>query len=184
LLDGVPWSEMAVVARSGAQVSALRAGLARSGVPVVVPGAEVPVRSEPAVRPFLLALRCAVELADGTGPDAAVPDAAVPDAAVPDEATAAALLTSPIGGLDALGLRRLRKALREVEIGSGGYRASGALLVEAVTTPGVAATLGPRAAAAARALRSVLAVLEAGTSAARVPGATAATVLWALWSAA
>lgn len=175
LLDGLPWQEMAVVARSGAQVSALRSGLARLGVPVVVPGAEVPVRSEPAVRPFLLALRCVVEMEQ--------PDGGEADDSVLDEAVAASLLTSSIGGLDALGLRRLRKALRDAEIESGGYRASGTLLVEAVTLPGISASLGPRAAAGARALRSVASVLEAGRAAARVPGATAATVLWALWSA-
>lgn len=164
LLDEVPWRDMAVIARSGAQVAALRSGLARLGVPVTVPGAEVPVRSEPAVRPFLLALRCVVE-------------------PVLDEAAAASLLTSPIGGLDALGLRRLRQALREVEISSGGYRASGALLIEAVTVPGVAESFPPHAHAAARALRAVVRVLDAGRSAALETGATAATVLWALWSA-
>ncbi len=186
LLDGVPWREMAVVARSGAQVAALRSGLARLGVPVVVPGAEVPVRSEPAVRPFLLALRCVVgdeERPDGTEPAVETAEGAAPQGPLLDEAAAAALLASPIGGLDALGLRRLRKALRAAEIDSGGYRASGALLVEAVTVPGVAASLGPRAIVGARALRNVVGVLEAGRTAARVPGATAATVLWALWSA-
>ena len=165
VLEGLGWGQMAVVARSGAQVAALRSGLARLGVPVLVPGAEVPVRSEPAVRPFLLALRCVV-----TGEV--------------DEALAAELLSSPIGGLDALGLRRLRKALRELEISAGGYRASGALLVEAVTVPGVAEALPAHVGPGVRALRQVVRVLEAGREAFEVPGATASTVLWALWSAA
>jgi len=181
LLEGVPWDQMAVVARSGAQVAALRSGLTQLGVPVDVPGAEVPVRSEPAVRPFLLALRCVVSGPRSDGPAETEPGGS--GALQVDEPTAALLLTSPIGGLDALGLRRLRKALRELELGAGGYRASGALLVEAVTTPGVADALGPRGAAGARALRSVVAVLEAGRGAVEVPGATAATVLWAMWSA-
>jgi len=164
VLRGVPWSRMAVLARSGAQVAALRAGLARFQVPVTVPGAEVPVRDEPAVRPFLLAMRCVV-----TGEV--------------DEASAVELLTSPLGGLDALGLRRLRKALRENEIAAGGYRASGTLLVEAVTVPGVVDTLPPSTGPGLRALRRVVGVLEAGRGAAAQEGATAATVLWAMWSA-
>ena len=188
LLDGLPWHEMAVVARSGAQVSALRSSLARLQVPVDVPGAELPVRSEPAVRPMLLALRCVTSARDheqGERPEE-VSDAAPVLEAWPDldEAAAAELLTSVLGGLDALGLRRLRKVLRDMEIDSGGYRASGALLVEAIVAPGVAGSIPVHAATEARAVRTVARVLAAGSRAAREPGATAATVLWALWSAA
>src|SRR5690606_7052383 len=153
LLGHVPWRDMAVVARSGAQVTALRSALVRLSVPVHVPGAELPVRSEPAVRPFLLAMR-AVNDAEDPSRDADEPWL--------DEETVAELLTSVVGGLDALGLRRLRKLLREAELSSGGYRASGALLVEAVTASGLAATLPAHAAPQARALRTVTAVLEAG----------------------
>ncbi len=175
LLGHVPWRDMAVVARSGSQVTALRSALVRLSVPVHVPGAELPVRSEPAVRPFLLAMRAVIDAEDPSR-----------DADEPwlDEETVAELLTSVVGGLDALGLRRLRKLLREAELSSGGYRASGALLVEAVTASGLAATLPAHAAPQARALRTVTAVLEAGRRAMREPGATAATVLWAVWSAA
>lgn len=204
LLDGVPWHQMAVVARSGARVAALRSGLTRLGVPVDVPGAELPVGSEPAVRPFLLALRCvttasapapeggreddAPEATDASQDGFAASDEGRPEALVPgwpglDEETAAALLTSVVGGLDALGLRRLRKALREAEIAAGGHRASGALLVEAVTAPGVAATLPGHLVAEARGLRVVARVLAAGRKAANEPGATAATTLWAMWAA-
>ncbi|QZN87623.1 AAA family ATPase [Cellulomonas sp. C5510] len=58
LEDGTPWAEMAVVTRSGAQVTALRRALGSASVPVAVVGSDVPLRDEPAVRPLLDALRC------------------------------------------------------------------------------------------------------------------------------
>ncbi len=55
---GLPWSAMAVVVRSARSTLPLRRALAVAGVPVAVPPTEVPVRDEPAVRPFRLALGC------------------------------------------------------------------------------------------------------------------------------
>ncbi len=90
----------------------------------------------------------------------------------------AELLTGPLGGADAVAVRRLRQALRAAEIAGGGGRASDDLLVEAVLTPGALALLDPRVGAPAR---RVAAVLAAGGAAAATAGATAETVLWALW---
>ena len=58
--DGLEWSQMAVVARSGAQVTALRRALTRASVPVSVLGSDVPLREEPAARPLLDAMRRAL----------------------------------------------------------------------------------------------------------------------------
>lgn len=160
---GTAWSAMAVLVRSAGGTQALRRALTAAGVPVVVPSTETPVRDEPAVVPLRLALRCAVD----------------PEALTPE--VAAELLTGPVGGLDPVGLRRLRQALRAEELAGGGGRGSDALLVDAIAAPGRLATLDPRT---SRGARRVADFLAAGLDAARLPGATAETVLWALWEAA
>ena len=102
LHDGVPWSSMAVLVRSViGQVPLLRRALAATGVPSVIAGDELPLEAEPGVRPLLLLLRCALH----------------PDAL--DEEAAVELLAGPLGGTDALGLRRLRRALRAAARGAG-----------------------------------------------------------------
>ena len=94
LADGVPWGRMAVLVRSAQrQLPALRRALAAAGVPVTVAGDELPLPDEPGVRPLLTLLRCALR----------------PDRL--DEETAVELLTGPLGQTDALGLRKLRRAL-------------------------------------------------------------------------
>lgn len=163
LTDGVAWSEMAVVARSGTQVAALRRALVDAQVPVSVLGSDVPLREEPAVRPLLDAMALAV---GRTALDAPL---------------AARLACSPLGGLDAVGLRRVRRALRAEELAGGGGRTSDTLLVEALGDRGRAATLAP---AVARPVGRLADVLACGREAASAPGADAQTVLWALWSAA
>ncbi|WP_246130989.1 ATP-dependent helicase [Cellulomonas aerilata] len=160
---GVPWGRMAVVARSGGQVTALRRALAGGSVPVSVLGSDVPLREEPAVRPLLLALRCAL------------------DPVTLDAEAATTLLTSPYGGADAVGLRRVRRALRAEELAGGGGRASDALLVEMLQDPARTATLPSTVRRGPRRLAELLA---AGRLAGLEPGATAQTVLWAVWSAA
>jgi ATP-dependent exoDNAse (exonuclease V) beta subunit len=86
---------MAVLVRSViGQVPLLRRALAATGVPSVIAGDELPLEAEPGVRPLLLLLRCALH----------------PETL--DEEAAIELLAGPLGGTDALGLRRLRRALR------------------------------------------------------------------------
>ncbi len=159
LRRGVPWDEMAVVARSGARVTVLRRALAQAGVPVRVVGSDVPLRDEPAVRPLLDAVRVAV------GEPLEVD-------------TAARLACSPLGGLDTVGLRRVRRALRAEELAGGGGRSSDALLVEVLEAPGRAATLPPHV---ARPVERLAAVLQAGRDAAAAPGSDVESVLWAVW---
>ncbi|QIK84117.1 UrvD/REP family ATP-dependent DNA helicase [Sanguibacter sp. HDW7] len=161
LRDGLPWSQMVVLARSGGQVAALRRALTAASVPVTVLGSEGPLRDEPAVRPLL----DAVEVASGAELDA--------DRAV-------ALLLSPIGGLDVVGLRRLRRALRAEELSGGGTRASDALLCEVLADP-VRTEVLPSA--VRRAPARVARVLARGREAAALAGADAQTVLWAVWDA-
>ncbi|WP_285617757.1 ATP-dependent DNA helicase [Kineosporia sp. NBRC 101677] len=157
----LPWSRMAVVVRSTKATSALRRALGSAGVPVAIPTAEVPVRDEIAVVPLRLALRCALRPAELTAD------------------VAGDLLTSPIGGADAIAVRRLRQALRSEEIAAGGGRASDALLVQALAEPVHLAGLEPRISAPAR---RVAAVLAAGREAAARPDASPETVLWEIWA--
>ncbi|MCU1432457.1 MAG: helicase, partial [Actinotalea sp.] len=163
LHDGVPWSGMAVVARSGDQVTELRRTLLAAQVPVAVVGSDVPLRAEPAVRPLLLALSCVLDREALTAEDVS------------------ALLVSPLGGMDPVGLRRLRRALRSEEIAGGGGRSSDPLLVELLTAPSRAGSLP---AAVRRPVQRLAQLLADGRVALARPDSTAVDVLWALWSAA
>ncbi|WBC12211.1 ATP-dependent DNA helicase [Micromonospora sp. WMMA1947] len=161
LLDGVPWSRMAVLVRStGRQLPSLRRALHTAGVPTVVHGEDLPLHLQPAVAPLLLLLRCALE----------------PDRL--DEEAAVALLHSPLGGADPLAERRLRQGLRALALAGGDRRPSGELLVEALREPADLATIERRWAAPAQAVAHLLAI--ARETAAR-PGATVEDVLWAVW---
>ncbi|MCZ7435548.1 PD-(D/E)XK nuclease family protein [Micromonospora sp. WMMC241] len=161
LLDGVPWSRMAVLVRStGRQLPSLRRALHTAGVPTVVHGEDLPLHLQPAVAPLLLLLRCALD----------------PDRL--DEEAAVALLHSPLGGADPLAERRLRQGLRALALAGGDRRPSGELLVEALRDPAELATIERRWAAPAQAVAHLLATAR---QAAGAPGATAEDVLWAVW---
>ena len=173
LLEGVPWSQMAVIVRGQGRTSTLRRVLMAAGVPVSVPFAQVPVRDEVAVRPLLALLDVVLNVAMGR-----------PDPVDPQTAVDAVL--SPIGGADAIGLRRLRRALRQGELDSGGGRSSEELLARALVAPNTLGMLGPEGAPA----RRVATAIAAGVRAARTlagsrwaPGVTAESVLWAMWEA-
>ena len=162
LFDGIKLSDMAVIVRTGGQLSQLARYLSGQGIAVKIPVAETAVRDEAAVRPLLDALGMVLE----------------PDRL--DAETAVQLLTSRIGGATAIDLRRLRQSLRREERLGGGGRSSDALLVEALRNPATLQTLGREAGPAKR----IAAMLSSGMQAAQEPGANAETVLWALWSAA
>ncbi|MDO3702392.1 ATP-dependent DNA helicase [Micromonospora sp. C28SCA-DRY-2] len=163
LLDGVPWSEMAVLVRSTArQLPSLQRALHAAGVPTVVHGEDLPLHLQPAVAPLLLLLRCALE----------------PERL--DEEAAVALLHSPLGGADPLAERRLRQGLRALALAAGDRRPSGELIVEALRDPAELAGIERRWAEPAQTVAGLLAVAR---EAAARPGATAEEVLWAVWRA-
>ncbi|PRY01995.1 ATP-dependent helicase [Allonocardiopsis opalescens] len=162
LVDGRPWSRMAVVVRSAVrQVPVLRRALLAAGVPVTVSGDELPLGAEPVVRPLLNLMRYGLRpgLLDG--------------------ARAEELLTSPLGGADAVGLRRLGRALRELDRAEGGRRPTSALLVAALRRPEELTLVADRVGAPARRVGGLLALV--GERAAQ--GRSAEEVLWELWSA-
>ncbi|GAB4084192.1 ATP-dependent DNA helicase [Myceligenerans cantabricum] len=180
LLHGTPWDRMAVIARSGTRLAALRRELASASVPVALLGSDLPLRDEPAVAPLLAAARVAAGAPRGSLEALIAAEISGGDVEPLDPETAALLLTSPIGGLDAVGLRRLRRALRSEELADGGGRTSDALLVEALGDPARAGLLPENV---RRGPVQVASVLAAGRTAAAEPGATAQTVLWAVWDA-
>jgi len=165
LEGGIPWSEMAVLVRSGARsIPLLRRVLTAAGVPLEVAGDEVPLVREPAVAPLLLALRVAA------------------DAEALTNEAARQLLLSPLGGADPAALRRLGRELRAHDRLARERRGesplpapSGDLLREAVADPRVLLLLDERVARPAARLARLLAdareALRAGPEAA----------LWALW---
>jgi superfamily I DNA/RNA helicase/RecB family exonuclease len=179
LLRGTPWERMAVIARSGTRLAALRRELVSASVPVALLGSDLPLRDEPAVAPLLAAVKTCAGAPRGSL-EALIAEELDGDEPVLDPETAAQLLVSPIGGLDAVALRRLRRALRSEELSAGGGRTSDALLVEVLADPARAALLPTQV---RRGPLAVARVLAAGREAAGEPGATAQTVLWAVWAA-
>lgn len=159
LLDGIPWSAMAVVLRSGAELPGFARALAGSDVPVSGRHARSALRDAPGAAPLIAAAACVL------GIEPLTPE------------TATELLTGPLGRLDRVGLRRLRLALRHDELAGGGVRSAEELLVEALGAVGGFVTIdapsGRRAARLARLLDT------ARRAAAR--GATVEELLWLLW---
>ncbi len=174
LEDGIGWDEMAVLVRSGRQsIGPLRRALGGAGVPVEVASDEVPLVRDPAVLPLLDALRAVVHL-DNDDPE---------HADFIDAGRAEALLTGPLGGLDAGDVRRLGRHLREQEKAASQAehrtpRSSRELVRRAVVDPDVlAAATGPEA-DRAQALTALLREARAELA----DGGSAEQVLWTLWS--
>jgi superfamily I DNA/RNA helicase/RecB family exonuclease len=157
LIDGVPWSQMAVIVRSVPRIGAgLSQALTRAGVPVAVAGPGGALGRQPAARALLAVLAVVLDGLDGE--------------------RALALLTGPIGRVDPVSLRQLRRTLRHR---AGAERSRGEvadLLVAALTGNGSAGL----AAAQARPLRRVRAVLDAAARCHR-NGHDPRYTLWAAW---
>ncbi|GGR67184.1 helicase UvrD [Nocardioides luteus] len=103
LEDGIDWSDMAVLVRSGRNsIPQLRRSLTAAGVPVEVASDETPLVREPAAAVLLDALGVVV--------DADV-DSELDERYVRPE-RCEELLTGPLGGLDATDVRALTRTLR------------------------------------------------------------------------
>ncbi|OBB39439.1 ATP-dependent DNA helicase [Mycobacterium sp. 852002-51961_SCH5331710] len=155
LVDGVPWSQMAVIVRSVPRLgTALARTLAAASVPVDTPTPAMPLADQPAVQALLTVLA-----ATAHGLDAE---------------QASALLTGPIGRVDPVSLRQLRRALRRTD-GSQPPREFGELLVEALEhgVDGLPENLG-------RPLDRVRKVLVAARRSAEA-GADPRYTLWQAW---
>ncbi len=162
LEDGVPWSQIAVLVRSGMlSIPGLRRALVGAGVPVQVAGDEVPLRAEPAVQPLLEAL------------------AACHDPASMSVETAHLLVTSPLAEVDAASLRRLGRALRRAARAAGDDSPppSAELLRSALVEPLLLGDLSDATAVAVRRLGRLIAQVHRQFEA----GHPAEEALWTLW---
>jgi superfamily I DNA/RNA helicase/RecB family exonuclease len=156
LVDGVPWSQMAVIVRSMSRAApGLSHALVRAGVPVAPPAVRGTLAEQPAAQALLTVLAATADGLDGE--------------------RALALLTGPIGRVDPISLRQLRRTLRRADV-DGPPREFADLLVEALT--GDWSLRLP--ASQARPLRRVRAVLDAATRCHRRGGDPRYT-LWAAW---
>jgi len=159
-LKGTPWEKMAVICRSGTQLGDLRRELLGAEVPVATLGADVPLHQEPAVAPVLTIFR-AVTTDDPLSAESLIE-----------------ILASPLGGTDAIGLRRLRQALLLRERSAGGTRTSDQLLVAALADERLRQPLGELGTG----LHRVAGAL-AGGQAAKAQTGDIASVLWGIWAA-
>ncbi|WP_285031597.1 ATP-dependent DNA helicase [Mycolicibacterium sp. lyk4-40-TYG-92] len=156
LVDGVPWSQMAVIVRSVPRAgTALARALTAAGVPVQQQADTTPPAQHPAVGALLTALDCVADQLTGD--------------------RALALLTGPIGRVDPVSLRQLRRALRRAD-GSG--REFGELLVEALGADGKQ-QLPDQLARPVRRVRGVLDAARRSAAAGQDPH----FVLWQAWHA-
>ena len=176
LIDGVPWSDMAVIARSSTRLDALGRGLDRVGVQAQT-AAPIPAANDTTVRAILT-------MAEGI----------VRTEFTEDEVFA--VLASPLYRVDSLLLRRLRRAcyLADLAVGDGAGqgRGGGEVLtaqVNAVLRGGADAAANAALAtlansAAAQSARAVGALLEAlgRMRDAHAAGATIDAVLFEAWS--
>ncbi|OBK66339.1 ATP-dependent DNA helicase [Mycobacterium sp. 1165178.9] len=154
LIDGVPWSQMAVIVRSVPRAGArLPRALAAAGVPVAAPAVPGPLSAEPAARALLTVLLATADGLDGQ--------------------QALALLTGPIGRVDPVSLRRLRRTLQRANPGRAPEDFAD-LLVEALSAD--VPLPGPQFAP----LRKVRAVLGAA-SRSHAAGDDPRYTLWAAW---
>lgn len=160
LSAGVRWDRMAVIAHDTRQVTQLETELAAREIPTRAAGVQRPLGSEGIVRDIVGIVRLALTPVE--------------------ERTALDLeeaLRTPFGGMDAIGLRRLRARLRHLELEQGGSTPARELLRQAMAMPGHFSLIdAPEARAAAR-FADTIATLSASAAA----GETVHDLLWRVW---
>lgn len=156
LLEGVPWGSMAILVRSvAAGLQAVTRACAVAGVPLLVGGRTQMLSAEPLVAGLVALLECGVSPALLTGE------------------RALDLLSSPLAGMDALGLRRMRRALRSARPGEGSSAdLLAAVLAGAPVPDSVPRDLRPLLLR----MRELLYIARAGAQ-----GPSAEQLLWSLW---
>jgi superfamily I DNA/RNA helicase/RecB family exonuclease len=165
LVDGMPWSQMAVIVRSVPRLGAtLARALVSAGVPVESPVPNAPLAGQPGVRALLTVLDAMTYGLDGD--------------------RALSLVTGPIGRVDPVSLRQLRRALRRAD-GCQPQREFSELLVEALENETQLGAPPPRrvrglSADLGRPLRRVRAVLAAARRSA-AEGQDPRYTLWQAW---
>ncbi|GGG76123.1 ATP-dependent DNA helicase [Corynebacterium pelargi] len=164
LIHDTPWQDMAVIVREAGAIAPIRRALLAAGVPAAVDATDVVLSEEHIVVAMLLALEALdtkLMLSD-----------------------VEALVQGPIGGADAITMRRLLRGLRRAEMGAGGSRRAIEMLAQLLQPQcypdnedlhWATAYLGPRE---VEILERIQAVLHAGAQAEGVE-----QTLWAIWEA-
>nr|MBS1900108.1 ATP-dependent helicase [Actinomycetota bacterium] len=160
LLQGVRWERMAVIAHDTRQVAALEAELAAREVPTRAAGVQRPLGSETVVRDIVGIVRLALT-----------------EPAERDPQLLAEALRTPFGGLDGVGLRRLRARLRHLELEAGGSAPARLLLRDGIAEPAQLARVDTAEARTADRFGTVLREVREGWQ----RGETIHELLWRVW---
>lgn len=160
LSDGIRWDRMAVIAHDTRQVTMLETELAAREIPTRAAGVQRPLGSEGIVRDIVGIVRLALTPSDERTPQ------------VWEEA-----LRTPFGGMDAIGLRRLRARLRHIELEQGGSTPARELLRQAMANPAHLTLIdAAESRTAARFAETVDALARAAAA-----GETIHDLLWRVW---
>ncbi|WP_203138123.1 ATP-dependent DNA helicase [Microbacterium sp. JZ31] len=160
LLGRVPWDRMAVIAHDTRQLTMLEAELAAREVPTRAAGVQRPLGSEAVVHDIVEIVRLGLL-----------------DHAEREPELLIEALRSPFGGLDGVGLRRLRAHMRHAELADGGNRPARELLHEALGHPATFDLIDtPEARTGRRLAETLRLVHEDGAR-----GATIHELLWLVW---
>lgn len=157
--DGVAWHRMAVVVRQGALVESVARQLAIHEVPTRTLVSDQALRDQPLVREFIAALRL-------SEPGRAI-----------TLAEAETFLLGELGGLSAVDARRLRLALRQHDLMSGGDRTGPELVRDGLTNVAEFAVIDSAPARAATRVATLLSRLREQ----RATGSTIEELLWTAW---
>lgn len=164
----VPWREMAVLVRSGAEIPPVQRALSAAGIPVVVAADEIPLRQEPAVATLLALLELVTK----------------PASISPTEVID--ILTGPLVGLTTADVRTLGRSLRETQRRSGHSAPSSERLIQGVVVGaleggGVEPVAVPDDEVIAPAIRRLVGMLRHAQEQVE-SGAAPEEVLWTLWT--
>lgn len=166
LTQQAAWADCVVVTRSAGAAQSLESQLGRLGIPTRRTVSQLVLRAEPGAAWLLHA----AELAYRGDP--------FDSASAEHAALAAELLSSPLGGLDAVAVRRLRIELRRAAFEAGTSASADELLCSAFANPLefdlLELPVARRAAAVARALQRARSIAEHGS---------VEEVIWSLWQA-
>lgn len=160
LSDGVRWDRMAVIAHDTRQVTTLETELAAREIPTRAAGVQRPLGSEGIVRDIVGIVRLALTPVAERTPQ------------LLEEA-----LRTPFGGMDAIGLRRLRARLRHIELAQGGSTPARELLRQAMAEPAHLTLIdAAESRTAARFADTIDALARAAAA-----GETIHDLLWRVW---
>lgn len=160
LAGDVAWDRMAVIAHDTRQVTQLEAELAAREIPTRAAGVQRPLGSESIVRDIVGIVRLALT---------------APEERTPQDWEEA--LRTPFGGMDAIGLRRLRARLRHIELEHGGSTPARELLRQALTAPDHFTLIDAQESRTAERFARTVAEVAAGASA----GESIHDLLWRVW---